>query len=83
MKIEREVFVKLKLHEIMEIVVGRQKRLTVTGKFPTNIKQHLRKDHPTQYQEALLKEYEAEQKKKEESAKRASPVGKQLTVVVY
>lgn len=53
---------------------------TVGGKFPTNLKQHLRKDHPAQYQEALQKEKEAEQKKREESAKRPS-VGKQLSVV--
>ena len=50
----------------------------VTGKYPTNLKQHLRKDHPAQYQEALHKE-EAE-KAKEESAKHRS-VGKQITVI--
>ena len=53
---------------------------TYAGKFPTNLKGHLRKDHPAQFQEALQKENEAEQKKKEESAKRRS-VGKQLSVV--
>ena len=37
---------------------------TYKGKFPTNLKRHLRKDHPAQFQEALQKESEAEQKKK-------------------
>ena len=55
-------------------------RATYAGKFPTNLKGHLRKDHPAQFQEALQKENEAEQKKKEESAKRRS-LGKQLSVV--
>ena len=46
---------------------------TVAGKFPTNLKQHLRKDHPAQYQEALLKEREAE--KKEGRVSQASKCG--------
>ena len=49
--------------------------VTLAENFPTNLKQHLRKDHPAQYQEALQKEKEAEQKKKEESAKRPSQCG--------
>lgn len=49
---------------------------TVAGKFQTKLKQH----HPAQYQEALLKEEEAEQKKIEVSAKCLN-VSEQLIVV--
>ena len=42
------------------------------GKYPTNLKQHLQKDHHALYHESLMKEKEekeAEQKRKEVSAK--------------
>ena len=47
----------------------------MTGKFPTNLCQHLKKKHPVQYSELLVKE-EKEKKEKEklESAKRAKPL---------
>lgn len=51
---------------------------SIAGKYPTNLKQHLRKDHYALYQEALVKEKAAEQKRKEASAK---PLGtKQLSL---
>lgn len=52
--------------------------LPVAGKYPTNLKQHLRKSHPTQYREILLTEKE-EQQKKEMPSKQAR-ASRQLTV---
>ena len=55
----------------------------VSGKFPTNLRQHLKKGHPTQYSELMVKE-EKEKKEREEveSARRAKSlkVSQQLTL---
>ena len=56
----------------------------IGGKFPTNLKNHLKKHHPTQYEELLQKEEEARKAKEEAKARaKAKAFGphKQLTMV--
>ena len=50
----------------------------VVGNYPSNLKQHLRKNHHALYEEALAKEQEIEQKKKEGATKPMR--AKQLTL---
>ena len=52
---------------------------TIAGKFPTNLKLHVRTAHPAQYWDILTKEEELEQKKKEALSKLARQT-KQLSI---
>ena len=56
--------------------------VALTGKYPTNMKQHLRTAHDTKYQEMLALEKEEEQKKKTQASSKVIKLStaKQLTV---
>ena len=54
----------------------------IAGKFPTNLRNHLRKHHPSEYAEVLRKEKEVKLKKNEAKRKAFGP-SKQLTLREY
>jgi len=55
----------------------------ISGKYPSNLKQHLRKHHPPQYSEVLRMEEAAKDAKKEAESKKCATslkAAKQLTL---